>query len=111
MSRKDLARTSWQRRITVSFRARRAADAKSFYTIMTEKRYGGPGCAVITMGPIARDVSAGAVITQTRWVDHHCRGTMTIRIGYEQQHGPTQLPFDSGGRPDAKVGTTVVRLR
>ena len=104
-------RTPNLRAITITFRARRAADAKSFYTISTEKNHGGPRCAQNTFGPIARDIEAGATVTETRWVGFSCRGTMKIRVGYTQQRKPSMMPFMADGRPNPKVGTAVAKQR
>ncbi|MBE2319352.1 hypothetical protein DVA67_025475 [Solirubrobacter sp. CPCC 204708] len=110
MDRKSLERMEWQRRVTISFRARRAADARSFYKLTAEIPGRPPNCGVGLGSPIARDIAAGETVTETLWVAHRCSGTMTIRIGYEQQTAPSQMPFHGDGPPNAKVGTARVRI-
>ncbi|MDA0170985.1 hypothetical protein OJ998_17915 [Solirubrobacter taibaiensis] len=110
ITRKDLDRLPWQRRITFSFRARRAADAKAFYAYRAELSGRGPRCGYSMGGPVARDIKAGTVITETLWVNHRCRGKLTISVGYEQPRTPSQMPFQPVGRPNAKVGTATVQL-
>ena len=100
-----------QRRITVTFRARRAANARSFYTITTRIRHGGEGCSFGTIGPIARDVTAGSVLTQKLYFPYRCHGTLNINVGYTQQRRPSQMPFDIGGFGNAKVGRATAELR
>jgi hypothetical protein len=99
-----------QRRVTVAFRARAAADARSFYTVSTQLQHGGKGCFYMTMGPIAKDVVAGTVLTKTLYVPFKCHGIMKINVGYTQQRRPGQMAFDIGGFGNAKVGTAVAKL-
>jgi len=99
-----------QRRISFSFRARRAADMRSFYTYSTAPQGGGAGCAFRTFGPIAKDVGAGAVVRQTLYVPYRCHGTLTIDVGYVQQRKPTGMPFMATGFGNAKVGSARVTL-
>jgi len=99
-----------QRRINVTFRARLAANARSFYTISTRMHGAGRRCAYGTFGPIARDVTAGSIISQTLYVAYRCRGTVTINVGYTQQRRPGPMPFDIGGLGNAKVGRAIARL-
>jgi len=100
-----------QRRITVTFRARVAADARSFYTIGTRMLGGSKRCAFITSGPIAKDVKAGAVLSQTLWMPYRCHGSLRINVGYSQQRRPSQMPFMVDGLGgDDKVGSAVVKL-
>ena len=56
-----------------------------------------------------RDIAAGTMVTETRWIPIDCRGSVEIRIGYEQPDEPSQMPFMPGGR-NAKVGRATVRL-
>jgi hypothetical protein len=99
-----------QRRITVVFRARRAADARSFYTVTTRIEHRSEGCTYGTLGPIAKDVTAGTVLTHTIYVPYRCRGIMRINVGYTRQRRPGQMPFDIGGFGNAQVGRAVVTL-
>jgi hypothetical protein len=100
-----------QRRITIVFRARRAADARSFYTVNTRIERRSKGCmAYGTFGPIARDVTPGTVLTRVLYVPYRCHGTMKIRVGYTQLRRPGQMPFQIGGFGNAKVGRVTVRL-
>lgn len=99
-----------QRRVTITFRARVAASARSFYTISTRMQRARRGCAYGTSGPIAKDVTAGSVISQTLYVAYRCRGTMKIEVGYTQQRRPGRMPFDVGGFGNAKVGRATVKL-
>ncbi len=100
-----------QRRITVTFRARQAADTRSFYTVSTEMHQRGKGCAYGSFGPVAKDVKAGTVVKYTLWAAYGCHGTMRINVGYAQQRRPTQMPFMIDGFGNAKVGTALVKLR
>lgn len=99
-----------QRRIAVRFRARVAADARSYYTISTRMRARGRACGYMQFGPIARDVRAGTVLQRTLWVPFRCHGKLRINVGYVQQRRPTQMPFDTAGFGKANVGRAIVRL-
>jgi hypothetical protein len=99
-----------QRRVTMTFRARRAANARSFYTVSARMLHGGKGCTYGLMGPIARDVAAGAVVSQTLYFPYRCHATVQIDVGYTQQRRPTQMPFDIGGFGNAKVGRVLAKL-
>jgi hypothetical protein len=108
--RRSLPPIPAQRRVTVSFRARHAADARSFYTVSIRIPRAGAGCGSNLLGPIARDLAAGTVVTQRYDVPYRCHGTLRIAVGYTQQRRPSQLPFDVGGFGNAKVGRVLVRL-
>ena len=99
-----------QRRVTIVFRARRAANARSFYTVSVRALHGSKGCPFGMMGPIAKDVAAGTVLRQTLYVPYRCHGTLKINVGYTQQRRPSQMPFDIGGFGNAKVGRAVAKL-
>jgi hypothetical protein len=99
-----------QRRITVTFRARRAGDARSFYTVSAEIRHTSRGCPSGISGPIAKDVVAGTVLTHTLYVPYRCGGTLSIKVGYTQQRAPSQMPFLIG-LGNAAVGSALVKLR
>ncbi|MEJ7788149.1 MAG: hypothetical protein WKF96_25385, partial [Solirubrobacteraceae bacterium] len=99
-----------QRRVTITFRARVAANARSFYTINTRMQHARRSCAYGTSGPIAQDVTAGTVISQTHYVPYRCRGILKINVGYTQQRRPGPLPFDIRDVGNAKVGRTSVKL-
>jgi hypothetical protein len=99
-----------QRRVTVAFRARAAADARSFYTVSTQLMHGGKGCFYMTMEPIAKDVVAGTVLTKTLYVPFNCHGTVKINVGYTQQRSPGDMPFDIAGLGNAKIGTAIAKL-
>jgi hypothetical protein len=99
-----------QRRVTVTFRARRAADTRSFYTVTTRMLHASKGCGGGTMGPIAKDVVAGTVLTHTLYFRYGCHGTLKINVGYTQQRRPSPMPFDVGGFGNAKVGTALAKL-
>lgn len=111
--RPDLAPKSMpknQRRLTISFRARRAADAQAFYTIAVDYTGGGKRCQGRSFGAVSRDIEAGTTVTETRWVPVHCRGALKIRVGYEQPDEPSLMPFMVDERGNAKVGRATVRL-
>jgi hypothetical protein len=99
-----------QRRVTIAFRARRAANARSFYTVSTRMLHGGKGCTYMTTGPIARDVAAGAVVTQKLYFPYRCHTTLQIEVGYQQQRRPSQMPFMPDGLGNAKVGRVFAKL-
>lgn len=99
-----------QRRITVTFRARLAANARSFYTITTRMQRASKGCTYGSFGPIAKDVTAGSVLSHTLYVPYRCRGTLKINVGYTQQRRPGPMPFDIGGLGNAKVGRATATL-
>jgi hypothetical protein len=63
------------------------------------------------MGPIARDVAVGSVISNALYFPYRCHGTVQIDVGYTQQRRPSQMPFDIGGFGDAKVGRVFAKLR
>lgn len=101
-----------QRRITVTFRARMAGDARSFYTVTSRMLKRSKRCSSGTLfGPIAKDVKAGTVLSYTFWWPYQCRGTMEISVGYAQQRKPSQVPFmvDDVGSDD-RVGTATAEL-
>jgi hypothetical protein len=99
-----------QRRITITFRARVAANARSFYTINTRIEGASRGCSYGTFGPIAKDVTAGSIISESLYVGYRCRGTLRINVGYTQQRRPGPMPFDVGGLGNAKVGRATAKL-
>ena len=99
-----------QRRITIAFRARLAADARSFYTVSTRMQSSNRGCRFGSFGPIAKDVTAGTVLSHILYVPYRCRGTMKIDVGYTQQRRPGPMPFDIGGFGNARVGRVTVQL-
>jgi hypothetical protein len=69
-----------QRRVTIVFRARRAGDARSFYTVSTRVLRGRKGCTYATMGAIARDVAAGSVISHALYLPDRCHATVEIDV-------------------------------
>jgi hypothetical protein len=99
-----------QRRLTISFRARREADARSFYTFSARVRHGRQPCPYAMAGPIAKDIAAGAVVTEKVYFPYSCRGTVVLSVGYTQQRRPGQMPFDIGGFGNGKVGRVLVTL-
>ena len=99
-----------QRRVTLTFRARLAADARSYYTVSTRMQRAARDCMYGSFGPIAKDVKAGSVLSHTLYVPYRCRGTMKINVGYTQQRRPGPMPFDIGGFGNAKVGRVTVAL-
>jgi hypothetical protein len=99
-----------QRRITLTFRARVAADARSFYTVSTRMRGASNGCMYGGFGPIAKDVTAGTVLTYIVHVPYRCRGTLKINVGYTQQTRPGPMPFFIAGFGNAKVGRATATL-
>jgi hypothetical protein len=99
-----------QRRVTIVFRARRAGDARSFYTVSTRVLRGRKGCTYATMGAIARDVAAGSVISHALYLPYRCHATVEIDVGYTQRRRPSQMPFDIGGFGNAKVGRVFAKL-
>jgi hypothetical protein len=101
-----------ERRITVRFRARRAADARSFYTVDTRSLHAGNGaCPYGMLAPIARDLSAGTLVTHTFYILYRCHTTLRISVGYVQQRRPSAMPFSPSPFGNAKVGTVTVRVR
>jgi hypothetical protein len=99
-----------QRRVTITFRARVAGDARSFYTVETQMLHGRKNCQGGTGGAVAKDVKAGTVLTRTLWVPYHCRNRMRIDVGYAQPTTPSPMPFMVGPLGDDKVGSTTVKL-
>jgi hypothetical protein len=100
-----------QRRITISFRARAAADARSFYTVYAELHPHADGCGYGMVGPIAKDVKPGEVVTSTLYWGYGCHGRLTVEVGFQQQRRPGRgAPFMPTGRGDVKVGRTTVAL-
>ena len=99
-----------QRRIIVTFRARVTADARSFYTVETQMLHGRKNCQGGTTGPIAKDVKAGTVLSQTLWVPYRCRNRMRVSVGYAQPTEPSPMPFMIGPAGDDKVGSAIVKL-
>ena len=61
-----------QRRVTIRFRARVAADARSFYTVGAQIKDGGEGCSYSLQGPIAKDVTVGSVVKYDLWFAYRC---------------------------------------
>jgi hypothetical protein len=99
-----------QRCVTITFRARVAVNARSFYTINTHMQHARRSCTYGASGPIAQDETAGTPISQTLYVPYRCRGTLKINVGYTQQRRPAPMPFDVGGFRNAKVGRATVKL-
>lgn len=99
-----------QRRVTIVFRARRAASARSFYTIDIRALHAGKGCTYGMLGPIARDVVAGTVVTKTFYFPYRCHATLQIDVGYTQQRRPSQMPFSPDGFGNSKVGRVFAKL-
>ena len=96
--------------MTIAFQARRAANARSFYTVSTRMLHGGKGCTYMTTGPIARDVAAGAVVTQKLYFPYRCRAAVQIDVGYIQQRRPSQMPFSPDHFGNANVGRVFAKL-
>jgi hypothetical protein len=99
-----------ERRVIVSFRARRPADTRSFYTISTRMLHYKQGCSYGSVGAIAKNVTAGTVVRQTLYFAYKCANTLRIDVGYAQQRRPTDLPYDVAGFGNAKVGRVTVTL-
>ena len=100
-----------QRRVRIRFRARIAADARSFYTAKLELSHGREGCGWSEYGPIARDLKPGDIVNYTLYVSTACHGaTATVRIGYAQQRMPSDTPFFLKDKDSIEVGTTAVKL-
>ena len=99
-----------QRRATIVFRASRAADARSYYTITATALQRGKGCTYATMGSFPRDVAAGTVLTRTLYFPYRCHTTLRIDVGYTQQRRPTTGPFPPAAFGNAKVGRVFAKL-
>ncbi|HEY4099139.1 MAG TPA: hypothetical protein VGM33_26675 [Baekduia sp.] len=99
------------RRVTVSFRAPvPTPDSRSFYIVsMAVPRGHGhvPRCDFgMTLGPVARNVAAGALVRQDYWIKPTCRGTVRGTVTLHQQRGkPDQEPYmPTPGKGDRTVG-------
>jgi hypothetical protein len=99
-----------QRRVTIRFRGRVAADVRSFYTVASVLKGGGEGCTYNSGGPITKDVKAGAVVRFDLWVPYRCRGTLQIEVGYDQMRKPAPMPFMLDGLGNANVGQAEVKV-
>jgi hypothetical protein len=80
--------------LTITFRARLAADAQSTYTIETTGPKGGSGCTGTSFSPITRDIAAGETVRQTVYIPANCQGSVRGRVTFPQSLGP------SPGLPD-----------
>ncbi|RKQ90771.1 hypothetical protein C8N24_0584 [Solirubrobacter pauli] len=90
-----------QRRITFSFRARRAADAREYYTFEATVTQSRPvkGCFDGALGgAIAKDLAAGSEASRVIYLPYVCRGRVKIRVGYAQERKPNGVPFGGAGR-------------
>ena len=85
-----------ERKITLRFRARVAADGRNVYTVLARLSTGKGSCGSESAGTIARDIKAGQVITHELWVPFRCRGRFEIQVGYTQQREPSAAPFTFG---------------
>jgi hypothetical protein len=99
-----------QRRVTVRFRARVAADIRSFYTVTSQMKDGGEGCSYVSSGPITAGVAAGSVVRRDLWVPYRCKGTLDIGVGFAQQRRPGQTPFMLEAPGNADVGRVQVKV-
>jgi hypothetical protein len=103
-----------QRKVTIRFRAPVPGDATTYYFVTVANPRQGRGCtAGMMMGPIARDVAAGEVVTYDSYLPSGCRGTVrvTVRL-HSNAGGEDQMPF-SGGNPirDPLVGESRTEVR
>jgi hypothetical protein len=99
-------------RITVSFRARVAGDARSYYVVSLGFTHV-HGCKSrgTMLGPVARDVKVGRRVRVPFYLPAACRGPVHAAVAFHQQHGkPDQVPFI--GRPghDPEVGSADATL-
>jgi hypothetical protein len=102
--------TPAQRRVTIVFRARRSANARSYYTVTARMLKGGKGCQYITVGPIAKDVAAGTVVSYTLSFPYRCHATLQVDVGYVQQRRPSKGPFLAEAFGKANVGQAFAKL-
>lgn len=102
-----------QRRVTFSFRARRAADAREYYTYEARiaKPRGKRCFSGVLGGAVAKDLAAGSEVSERIYFPYGCRGRVEISVGYAQERKPTGIPFGGTGRPNAKVGTATAVIR
>ncbi|MDA0179560.1 hypothetical protein OJ997_04575 [Solirubrobacter phytolaccae] len=99
-----------QRRVTFSFRARRAGDSRSQYTFEAKLVKRGKHCSSgTTFGAIAKDVAAGEVVSSELFFPYRCRGRLQLKVGYSQERRPDARRVV--GLNDDKVGTVRVDLR
>jgi len=99
-----------QRRVTIRFRARVAADVRSFYTVGSRMKGGGEECSYLPRAPITKDVAAGTIVQYDLWVRYRCHGTLQVEVGYEHARQPTAMPFTLDGPGNAWVGRAEVKL-
>jgi len=99
------------RRVTIRFRARAAADARSAYSFFAESLPGRGTCPFGLGGPIARDIAAGESVKQTVDFPPSCHHRYRITVKYTQETRPGRggMPFTPGGRGPT-VGSTVIDL-
>jgi hypothetical protein len=102
------ARRNWK--LTVSFRARVAGTARSYYMVSIRPQPG-RGCRVAELGPVTSDVRAGRVVTRSYLLPARCRGTVRGAVAYHQQRGlPDPIPLTGLPGHDPQVGTFTARL-
>jgi hypothetical protein len=103
------AHRNWK--LTISFRARVAATAISYY-IVTIRPHPGPGCQTSAMnGPVTSDIRRGEIVTRSYLLPARCHGTVHGAVTYHQQRGrPDQLPFTGLPNHDPQVGSYTAEL-
>jgi hypothetical protein len=75
--------------LTITFRARLAADAQSTYTIETTRPKVGTGCTGTSFSPVTQDVAAGETVRQTVYIPMNCQGSVRGRVTFPQSLGPS----------------------
>jgi hypothetical protein len=104
------AQRQWK--LTISFRARIAGDAKSYYIVEVapaEARR----CQFGTMfSPVARDVGPGELVRQTFWVPARCHGLVRGAVWFHQPDArrADPLPFSAVPGKGPLVGTYTVKI-
>ena len=98
-------------RLRISFRARVAADAHSYYIVTARPEHIRVCGFSASGGPVARDIASGEVVHDTLSIPSQCRGAIHVSVVLHQQRGqPDQLPFSGLPDHDPRVGTATVEV-
>jgi len=89
--------------LTITFRARLAADAQSTYTIETTRPKSGSGCTGRTSSPVTRDVAAGETVRQTVYIPANCQGSVRGRVTFRPQSSRPQPGLFPGALGEGKT--------
>jgi hypothetical protein len=106
------AKLAAQRRITIRFRARVAADLRSFYTLFAQMKNGGEGCSFGLGGAATTtDVRPGTIVRRDLWYPYKCRGRLEVKVGFTQQVMPSRVPLMPEGPEIGEVGRAEAQVR